>query len=79
MRERATQTQLVFQFVRVFEGMSENSCVHVLSIHPKRRFSHLRGGHTMEQARERLGSLTTKDNIAVYLSTTRLCYLDHYA
>ena len=32
MRERATQIQLVcqfFQFVRVFEGMSENCCVHV--------------------------------------------------
>ena len=30
MRERATQIQLVFQFLRVFEGMSENCCVHVL-------------------------------------------------
>ena len=29
MRERATQIQLVVQFFRFFEGMSENCCVHV--------------------------------------------------
>ena len=29
MRERATQIQLVVQFFRFFEGMSENCCLHV--------------------------------------------------